>query len=113
MRCAFPPYELAVTSRERAPGPEEVPTFAEAGYPKLEASQWYGVLTTAGTPKSIVDKLNRETVRVVQLAEVKERFLASGYTVATSTPQEFGTLIRDDLAKWHQVIKASGMPPID
>ena len=104
---------LAVTSRERAAGLEEVPTFAESGYPAVEAAQWYGVLTTAGTPQAVVDKINRETVRILQLPEVKERFLSSGYNAATSTPQEFARIIKDDLAKWQTVVKASGMPSID
>lgn len=103
----------AVTSRERAPGLEEVPTFAESGYPRIEALQWYGLLTTAGTPKPIVDKLNRETVRILQLPEIKERFLASGYVVASSTPQAFGNIIRDDLAKWNKVVKDAKMTTID
>ena len=96
-----------------AAGLEQVPTFAESGYPKLEAAQWYGVLTAPGTPTPVIDKINREVVRILQMPEVKERFLASGYSAATSSPQEFGATIRNDLPKWAEVIKSSGMPPID
>jgi len=104
---------LAVTSRERAPGLEQVPTFAEIGYPNLEATQWYAVLTSPRTPQAVVDKISREVVRVVQLPDVKERFLAAGYDVATSTSQELGTMMRNDLAKWGTVVKSSGIPLID
>ena len=104
---------LAVTSPERAAGLEQVPTFAESGYPKLEAAEWYGVLTAPGTPTPVIDKINLEVVRILQMPEVKERFLASGYSAATSSPQEFGATIRNDLPKWAEVIKSSGMPPND
>lgn len=103
----------AVTSRDRAPGLDEVPTFAESGFPRIEALQWYGLLTTAGTPKPVVDKLNLETVRILKLPEIKERFLASGYVVVSSTPQAFGNIIRDDLAKWNKVVKDAKMASID
>jgi tripartite-type tricarboxylate transporter receptor subunit TctC len=99
---------LAVAYPRRTAGLEQVPTFIEAGYPAVDAAQWYGVLTTGGTPAAVVDKLNREIVRILQLPEVKERFLASGYVATATTPQEFGKLIRDELAKWDKVVKASG-----
>lgn len=99
---------LAVTSPKRAVGLENVPTFIESGYPAVDATQWFGVVAAAGTPKSIIDKLNREIVRVLQQPELQERFLANGANVRSSTPQEFAQLIKDDLAKWQKVVKASG-----
>ena len=100
---------LAVAYNRRTAGLEQVPTFAEAGYPAVDATQWYGVLTTGGTPQPVVDKLNREIVRILQLPEIKERFLASGYVAAPTTPQDFAQLIRDELAKWQKVVKATGV----
>lgn len=100
---------LAVATSRRAAELENVPTFAESGYPAVEASNWYGVLTTAGAPKPVVDKLNREIVRIMQLSELKEMFLKQGYHAAASTPEEFAQLIRNDLAKWQKVVKASGI----
>ena len=100
---------LAVAYPRRTAGLEQVPTFAEAGYPAVDAAQWYGVLTTGGTPPGVVEKLNREIVRILQLPDVKERFLASGYVAAPTTPQEFAQLIRDELAKWQKVVKATGV----
>lgn len=100
---------LAAATRERLPELKEIPTLAELGYPAVEASNWYGVLVPAGTPRAIVDKLNREIVRTMQLPEVKEALFRQGYNATHSTPEQFGKLIRDDLAKWKKVVKASGM----
>jgi len=102
---------LAVAYPRRTAGLEQVPTFIEAGYSGVDAAQWYGVLTTGGTPQPIVDKLNREIVRILQLPDVKEKLLASGYVAAPSTPQEFAQFMRDELAKWQRVVKASGVRP--
>jgi len=102
---------LAVAYPRRTAGLMQVPTFIEAGYPAVDAAQWYGVLTTGGTAAAIVDKLNLEIVRILQSPEVKERFLSSGYVATSTTPQEFARLIRDELAKWQKVVKASGVKP--
>ncbi|MBI4191589.1 MAG: tripartite tricarboxylate transporter substrate binding protein [Betaproteobacteria bacterium] len=99
---------LAVASARREPGLSDVPTFAEFGYPTVEAQAWYGVLTAAGTPKDIVAKLNRDVVRIMQLPDVKERLAAHGYQSVTNTPEQFRELIRTDLVKWEKVVKASG-----
>ena len=99
---------LAVASPKREPGMSEVATFAEAGYPTVEASGWYGVLTAAGTPQQIIDKLNQEIVRTMRLPDVKERLAMHGYEAVTSTPQQFRDLIRSDLVKWEKVVRTSG-----
>jgi tripartite-type tricarboxylate transporter receptor subunit TctC len=99
---------LAVASAKRESGMPDIPTFAEAGFPSVEAQAWYGLLAAAGTPAPVVDRLHRETVRIMHLADVKERLAVSGYEVVTSTPQQFRDLINADLAKWEKVVKASG-----
>lgn len=100
---------LAAATRERSPQLADIPTFAELGYPAIEASNWYGVVTTAGAPKGVVEKLNREIVRIVQLPEMKEIFFRQGYEQKTSTPGEFAQFIKDELAKWQKVAEASGV----
>lgn len=99
---------LAVASNQRLPELGDTPTFAEAGFPGVEASAWYGVLTSAGTPKNIVSALNKEIVRIMQVPEVKERLAVHGYKAVTSSPEEFAQLIKSDLIKWQKVVKASG-----
>jgi len=99
---------LAVASNQRLPELSDTPTFAEAGYPGVEASGWYGVLTSAGTPRNIISALNKEIVRIMQLPDVKERLAVHGYKAVTSSPEEFAQLIKSDLIKWQKVVKASG-----
>jgi len=100
---------LAACTRQRLPEIKDIPTMAEAGYPAVEASNWYAILATAGSPSAVISKLNREIVRIMQLPEIKEMILRQGYEAMTSTPEELGTLIRTDLAKWSKVVKATGM----
>ena len=100
---------LAVGGSKRALGLEDVPTFAEAGFPGVEASQWYGLVTTAGVPKAVIDRLNREVVRVLQLPDVKERLVENGFDPAPSTPQQFAQMLKEDVARWQKVVKASGI----
>ena len=99
---------IAVTGLKRLSELPDTPTFAESGFPKVEASGWYGVLAPAGTPRVVVDALNRQIVRIMNLPDVKERLMAHGYTPTASTPEEFAELIKSDLVKWRDVVKASG-----
>lgn len=99
---------LAVASPRREPSMSEVATFAEAGFPTIEAYGWYGVLAPAGTPEEIIGRLHTEIVRIMRSPDVKERLATHGYDAVTSTPQQFRELIRTDLAKWEKVVKASG-----
>ena len=99
---------LAVASAKRESAMADVATFAETGYPAVEAQAWYGVLSTAGTPKAVIAKLNTEIVRIMQSLEVKDRLATQGYNVITGTPEQFREVMRTDLAKWQKVVKASG-----
>jgi tripartite-type tricarboxylate transporter receptor subunit TctC len=102
---------LAMGGDKRLPALEEVPTFAEAGYPEVDAAQWYGVVTTAGTPRAVIERLNREIVAAVQRPDVRDKLLDLGFDPAPSTAQEFSKIIRDDLARWQKVVKAAGIKP--
>ena len=100
---------LGVTSAKRTAVAREVPTIAESGVPGYEAVQWYGVLAPAQTPKDIVTRLHRETVAILQLPDVKERFAADGGDPGGNTPEEFARYIRSETEKWSKVAKAAGI----
>jgi tripartite-type tricarboxylate transporter receptor subunit TctC len=96
---------LAITGAKRSAAIPEVPTVAEAGVPGYETASWYGVLAPAGTAKPIVDTLNREITKVMQLPDVRERLASEGAEPAGGTPAEFAAHIKRELARWAQVIK--------
>ncbi len=100
---------VAITSSKREPGLEEVPTFAEVGFPAVEVLNWFGVLTVAGTPEPIIRKLNQEIVRIVALPDVRERISGSGYTPVTNSPREFEKFLVNEDVKWKKVVKDSGV----
>lgn len=99
---------LAITLPERASTFPDVPAIAEtiAGY---SAFQWYGVLAPAGTPGDIVDRLNKELAKVMQLPDLRARLLNDGAIVVDgSTPQQFAAHMRDEKDKWARVVEVSG-----
>lgn len=97
---------LAVTTAKRSPQLPDAPTVAEAALPGYEAAGWFGYAAPARTPKEIVDKLNKEIVRILALPEVKERLIAQGADPVGDTPEQFAQYIRAEAAKWGRVIKA-------
>jgi tripartite-type tricarboxylate transporter receptor subunit TctC len=106
----FRPY--GVTSRTRAVEMPDIPTVAEAGVPGYEAVQWFGILAPAATPREIVGRLHRELVQVMQDDDMRKRFMADGaHPVFSKTPEEFGNLIRSELAKWAEVARAAKIEP--
>jgi tripartite-type tricarboxylate transporter receptor subunit TctC len=99
---------LAVTTAKRISVAPDVPTFAEAGLPGYEAIGWFGVVMPAGTPPDIVGRMNTELVAALKRQEIRERVIAAGAEPSPSTPEEFGALIRSEIVKWAEVVKASG-----
>ncbi len=100
---------LATTDEKRSPSLPDLPTVAEAGVPGFEASTWVGVAAPAGTPKSIIAKLHGEFTRILKLPEVKERLAALGFKdKGNTTPEEFGTIIKNEVVRWSKVLKESG-----
>jgi tripartite-type tricarboxylate transporter receptor subunit TctC len=99
---------LAVTTAKRISAAPDVPTFAEAGLPGYEATGWFGVVMPAGTPTDIVGRMNAELVAALKRQEIRERVIAAGAEPSPSTPEEFGALIRSEIVKWADVVKASG-----
>ena len=100
---------LAVTPAQRASQAPEVPTMAEAGLAGYETGIWHGFLTTGGTPKATVERLNKEIVRAVNLPDVKDAFIARGLLPVGNSPGEFDAFIRNEMAKWSKIIKEAGI----
>lgn len=100
---------LGITSARRSSVLAEVPTIEESGLPGYEVVQLYGLLAPAGAPRDIVRRLNEETVKAVQSAEMRDRLRAEGSEVAVSTPEELQKLIASELRKWTTVIKQAGI----
>ena len=100
---------LGVSSAQRAEQAPDVPTIAEAGVPGYETGIWHGFLTTGGTPRDIVAKLNSEIVRAVHSPDVKAAFLSRGLVPVGNTPEQFDAFIRNEMSKWSKVIKDAGI----
>ncbi|MBE0588519.1 MAG: tripartite tricarboxylate transporter substrate binding protein [Hydrogenophaga sp.] len=100
---------FAVTSAVRSESMPELPTVAEASaLPGFEASSWFGLLAPAGTPPEIVNRLQQETAKALNLPAVKERLLSLGAIPGGDTPQAFTRQIDAEINKWAAVVKASG-----
>jgi len=102
---------LAVTSTQRTAALPEVPTVGGAAGRDVDASIVTGFLVRAGTPPEIVALLHREVVRIMALADVRERLASLGYEAVANTPDEFAAWIRAEIPKWAQVVRAADMAP--
>jgi len=100
---------LAVSSKARSQALPDVPTMAEAGYPKIAGDNWQGVVVPAGTPKEIIAFLHREIVKVIARSDTRERLAVLGFEPVASTPDEFGARARLEFDTWAGVIRASGI----
>ena len=100
---------LAVTSAARIDGAPGLPTVAEAGLPGYETATWLGIVAPSATPREVVARLNAEIQRVMALPEVKEKLIAQGLTLSSSTPEQFGAYIRVEHAKWSKLIIDAGI----
>jgi tripartite-type tricarboxylate transporter receptor subunit TctC len=100
---------LAVTTPKRWPGTPELPTMQEAGVPGFAITQWYGLITSSKTPRPLIDKLNKEIVRILQLPDVKEKMAADGADAVGNTPEEFNAHIRAEVAKYGKLVKEVGL----
>ncbi len=96
---------VATTGAVRSPVLATLPTIAEAGLPGYETASWYGVVTPAGTPAPIVDRLATELARIVRLPAMREQLLADGAVPVGSTPQAFGAHIKAELARWSKLVR--------
>jgi tripartite-type tricarboxylate transporter receptor subunit TctC len=99
---------LGVASARRSPQLPDTPTISEAGVPGFEAVNWFGLFAPAGTPKSIIARLNDALVKVVRAPELRAQFETQGSDPVGSSPEEFAAFIRRDLAMYARVVKVSG-----
>jgi tripartite-type tricarboxylate transporter receptor subunit TctC len=103
---------LGVTGRKRSTAMPGVPSISETpGLADYDMTLWLGVLAPAGTPKDVVARLHRDIAAAMSTSEMHKQLAEAGIDVRLSTPQEFASLIRSDMAKWAGVVKRSGMQP--
>jgi tripartite-type tricarboxylate transporter receptor subunit TctC len=99
---------IAVTAAKRVGDLPQVPTVAESGYPGFEAVTWFGVLGPARLPKDVVARLNADIDKALKDPELRKKMDAQGADPLGGTPEQFARLIRDDIARWAPIVKASG-----
>jgi tripartite-type tricarboxylate transporter receptor subunit TctC len=100
---------IAVTTAKRFPLLPDLPTIAESGYPGFEALAWNGVLVAANTPRAIVVRLNEAMNAVLKEPDVQQKMHGFGFDLIGGTPEEFGSLISGEAARWAPVIKKVGL----
>jgi tripartite-type tricarboxylate transporter receptor subunit TctC len=96
---------LAVSSKARTALAPEVPSVDEAGVPGYDVTVWFGVLTVAGTPREVVQRLNAEMVRILTSTEVKERFAKVGVEVVAGSPEHFSAFLKSEVERWAKVVR--------
>jgi len=96
---------LGVGSAKRVPALPDLPTISEAGVPGYEATNWWGIVAPAGTPKPVIDRLHKELAVILTSAETKKRFESEGGEAAQTSPEEFGRFIAAETVKWARVVK--------
>jgi len=102
---------IAVTSAHRSAAAPDIPTFAESGVPGYEHEPWNGMFGPAGLPKSVLARVNAEVARILRSPEVKNIFERDAADVVGSTPEQFGAVLKAEIAKWTKVAKAAGIRP--
>ena len=102
---------IAITSKKRSPLLPNVPTFAEAGYPKVEVLNWQGLIAPKGTPKAIIDKLNAAANEALKDPQLRELMLSQGNEIGGGSPAEFASLIKAEATKWNAVVKTANIKP--
>jgi len=102
---------IAITSKKRSPLLPNIPSFSEAGYPKVEVLNWQGLIAPKGTPKVIIDKLNAAANEALKDPQLRELMLSQGNEIGGGTPADFAALIKSEAAKWGAVVKTANIKP--
>ena len=100
---------LAVSTVKRSAVFPDVPTMAESGFKDFEVDSWYAMFVPASTPKPIVERLNKAALKVLAQPEVKEKLLSQGAEAVGDSPSQLGAVVKKEIAKWKQVVKAANI----
>ena len=100
---------LAAASARRNPKLPNVPTLTEAGYPDTESDNWYGLLAPAKTPPAVIAKLNAAFIAAINDPGINAKLIDSGAVPAPDTPAAFGTMLKDEIARWGRVVREKGI----
>ncbi len=100
---------LAVTGQKRSLAAPNVPTFSEAGLPGYDASTWNGIMAPTGTPRTIIERLHGEIVKILRTPATLERLAGDGSVAVASTPEEFAAFIKAEHAKWSKVVREANI----
>jgi tripartite-type tricarboxylate transporter receptor subunit TctC len=99
---------LGVFGGQRSPYAKDVPTFVESGFPDIEMELAYGIFAARGTPRPIIDRLNRELGAILQQPEVRERLGSAGFEIGHSNPAALDAYLKSETAKWRPIVRDSG-----
>src|SRR6185295_15479884 len=102
---------IAVTTLARSSAVPELPTIAESGLPGYDASTWGGILAPAGTPKDAVARLNVAINAAFKPEDVRTRLTGAGIEIQGGTPEQFGSVIKNEIDKWGRIVKEAGIQP--
>jgi len=100
---------LGTSGKVRSPILPNVPTIAEAGIPDYNATIWIGVMAPAGTPREIVERLNREINKILMRPDIQESWRRQGANTMVMRPEEFGVYIESEIERWGKLIKANNI----
>jgi tripartite-type tricarboxylate transporter receptor subunit TctC len=104
---------IGVTTKERSALAPDIPSLAESGLPDFDVSAWTGLFVPAGTPPTIIERLNVETRKIAGEQDYVARIQTMGTDVSSSTPEAFGKFVNDDVGRWTAVIRNAGIPKIE
>ena len=104
-------YGIAALGASRTAILPDVPTVAEQGYAPIAITHWYGFFAPAGTPKTIVTRLNAEIRKAVAAPEVTKGLVAAGSDIAVTSPEEFAKTVGEDVERWRKIVQAAGLQP--
>jgi tripartite-type tricarboxylate transporter receptor subunit TctC len=104
---------LAITGAKRSAALPNVPTVAESGLTGYDLTSWHGVFVPAGTPRDVIDRLQREIARVAQLSDVRQRMESTGNEAVGSTPEEFDAKFKADVARFKKIVQDARLPMQD